>query len=165
MAIQQNSTVESEGGREKRSWERAFLTAFARTGNATLAARAAKIDRSSAYKLRDEAPDFAAAWDEAKEMAADLLEAAAHRRAVTGVLEPVFYQGERVGSIRRYSDSLLALLLKANRPKKFRERVTHGGEIGLNLPDALLGALEKVYGEGEVDDEAGDSSDAPGADG
>lgn len=119
---QQNSTPEPETNRTSHTWEKAFLTALAKTGNVTKAARAAKIDRSTAYKLRDEQPDFALAWQAAREEAADLLEAEAHRRAVTGTLEPVYYQGKRCGTIRRYSDTLLVVLLKANRPTKFRER-------------------------------------------
>ena len=46
-----------------------------------------------------------------------------HRRALEGVEEPVFYKGERVGVIRKYSDSLLILLLMAKRPDQFRERM------------------------------------------
>ncbi len=42
------------------------------------------------------------------------------RRAVDGVDEPVYQGGKKVGSITRYSDTLLIFLLKANRDK-FRQ--------------------------------------------
>lgn len=66
--------------------------------------------------------DFAAQWDEAIETAIDALEHEARRRAVKGVDEPVFYQGNVCGVVTRYSDTLLIQLLKAHRPEKYRER-------------------------------------------
>ena len=53
-----------------------------------------------------------------------MLEAEARRRAAIGVDEPVFYKGEVVGHIRKYSDTLLMFLLKAHWPEKFRENVS-----------------------------------------
>ena len=70
-------------------------------------------------------PDFALAWDVAVDAAADALELEARRRAVEGTEKPVFFQGYECGRIREYSDTLLIVLLKANRPGKFRERVEH----------------------------------------
>ena len=54
----------------------------------------------------------------------ELLEAEARRRTAIGVDEPVFYQGQVVGHIRKYSDNLLMFLLKAHWPEKFRENVS-----------------------------------------
>lgn len=59
---------------------------------------------------------------EAIEMGTDALEDEALRRAKFGVDKPVFYQGEEVGYVREYSDSLLQFLLKARRPEKYTER-------------------------------------------
>jgi len=96
----------------------------------TKAAKVARVGRSTAYEWREEDKAFAAAWDEAIEESNDVLEGEAYRRAVTGTLEPVFYQGEKVGTVRRYSDSLLTLLLKSNRPAKFKDRtdITSGDQ-------------------------------------
>ena len=66
-------------------------------------------------------PDFALAWDEAVNIAADALEREAWRRAVEGFEEPVHYRGEVVGYVKKYSDRMLELLLKAHRPEKYRE--------------------------------------------
>jgi hypothetical protein len=41
-----------------------------------------------------------------------MLEAEARRRAVQGWDEPVFHQGRKVGTIRKYSDRMLEILLK-----------------------------------------------------
>ncbi len=52
----------------------------------------------------------------------DRMEDEARRRAVDGVEESVFYQGEQVSTVRRYSDTLLIFMLKARRPETYRER-------------------------------------------
>ncbi|MFN8758717.1 MAG: hypothetical protein ACK5XA_07910 [Tagaea sp.] len=94
---------------------RAFLEALAVHGVVTHAARDAGLDRVEAYRLRETDPGFAAQWDDAIQQAADALEREARRRAVEGVEEPVFYQGVEVGTVRKYSDSLLTTMLKAKR--------------------------------------------------
>ena len=57
------------------------------------------------------------------EQAADVLEREAWRRASEGVKQPVFYQGEVCGHVRKYSDVLLIFLLKGARPDKYREQL------------------------------------------
>ena len=43
----------------------------------------------------------------------------------------VFYKGEPIGAIRKFSDTLLMFLLKAHNPKKYREnmRVERSGKM------------------------------------
>lgn len=106
-----------------------FIRALARTGVVTAACKFAGCGRNTAYYQRGIDADFAIAWDEAAEMAADKLEREAWRRA-TGYWEPVIdKEGKRIARIKKYSDSLLILLLRAARPEKFRERteVRHDG--------------------------------------
>lgn len=114
-------------------WPARFLAAFARTGNKTAAAKRARVSRDTVYALIGESEEFARAVDAAREEAYDRLEQEAHRRAFTGTLEPVFYQGEKCGAIRRYSDTLLMFLLKADRPERFAERraVEHSGAVAV----------------------------------
>src|SRR5258705_8413850 len=88
----------------------------------------AGTSRTRVYEFKKIDPAFAAAWDEAEEMAADALEAEARRRGVEGVQEPLVSAGRIVCddegqpiAIRRYSDNLLLALLKARRPPR-RER-------------------------------------------
>ena len=125
-------------------------------GNVTEAARAAKIDRTVVYDERKRDTQFAQAWDDAMDMAADELEIEARRRAVTGVEEPVFGSlggntgsGE-IGTIRKYSDTLLIFLLKGARPSKYRENfnVNHAGRVDsvVSVPQ-LDAAILKVYGD------------------
>lgn len=108
-----------------------FLKILAASGIVTPAAKGAGVSRFTVYRYRDIDPDFARRWREAEEAYADALEKEAYRRAVIGTLEPVFYQGEVVGKIRRYSDSLLAQKLKARRPDKYRERVSMDANVNV----------------------------------
>lgn len=98
-----------------------FIAALRNSANVRAAAQASGISRAQVYRWRETMPTFAADWDEALDDALDVLEAAAWQRAQAGVLEPVYQQGEKVGEVRRYSDTLLIFLLKANRPKKYRD--------------------------------------------
>jgi hypothetical protein len=107
-----------------------FLARLVEGASIHAAATAAGIGRTTAYEWRDAEPEFAAAWDEAVEAGTDALEDEAIRRARSGVDEPVYYQGEKVGVVRRYSDTLLIFMLKARRPDKFKER-----PVRLRLPD------------------------------
>ena len=108
----------------RRSWKPLFLDTLRGTGNVRLSARNANVARQVVYRARDSSATFRADWDEALEEARELLEAEARRRAAIGVDEPVFYQGQVVGHIRKYSDNLLMFLLKAHWPEKFRENVS-----------------------------------------
>ncbi len=117
--------------------QRAFLAAFARMGLIGEAAKAAGCDRRSHTRWRATSPDYAAAFDEAKETALETFEGEARRRAVEGVQEVVLYKGkpvlldpkthkyDKVHGVpvvrRRYSDVLLIVLLKSLAPEKYRD--------------------------------------------
>lgn len=115
-----------------------FISELAKRANVSDAAKAAAIDRTTAYRWRAAEPEFQARWDEAIETAIDAMEHEAHRRAFTGIKKPIV---GRVGKdqdgvityMQEYSDSLATLLLKAHRPEKYRERqeVQHTGKVGV----------------------------------
>ncbi len=81
--------------------------------------------RQTVYDTCQRDPAFKAQLAEAKDAGADVLEEEIRRRAVEGVEEPVYYQGEIVGHVRKYSDILLIFAAKAARPEKFRDNVHH----------------------------------------
>lgn len=122
----------------------AFLKALEENGgNITAACKTARYARQTAYEARERDPAFAKAWDEAVERGIDALEDEALRRAHNGTLKPVFYRGEKCGSVREYSDTLLIFMLKAKRPLKFRDNVAieHSGKIDhASLTDEELNA-------------------------
>ena len=133
-----------------------FLCLFSESGNVSESAKKAGLNRQYLYDFRDENPDFAEAWEECKKRAREVLKDEALRRAVKGVLEPVFYKGKKCGSVRKYSDSLLALLLKGAFPDEFAERRKDeiagmdGGEIVIRLarPDELTPEEQEAAGCG-----------------
>lgn len=94
-------------------------------------------------------------------IAADRLEDEAVRRAVEGVERPVMYHGKPVlipvdpkqlrGKkkpllVHDYSDALLMALLKAKKPKEYRDRVEHelGPETGKRF-DGTMAELLDMY--------------------
>lgn len=100
-----------------------FLLEFAKNGNVSAAAVRAGVGRRTVYAWQEHDEQFLAAYREAELMAIDVLEKEAHRRAVTGVVEPVYQGGRKVGEVRKYSDTLLIFLLKGFKPEKYRERI------------------------------------------
>jgi hypothetical protein len=104
--------------------KRLFLEAFAGPHpTVSHAAKAAGIGRRTVYDWLERDAEFRQAFADAEQEAFDTLEREAVRRAAEGVEEPVYAGGKKVGSIRKYSDTLLIFLLKGARPSKFRERV------------------------------------------
>jgi len=100
-----------------------FLRLLAETANIALAAEAAGYKNTAAVrKVARDDPAFAAALEAAAEAAGDMLEAEAVRRGKQGIKKDVWYKGEIVGEEFVYSDSLLAMLLKAAKPEKYAER-------------------------------------------
>lgn len=120
-----HSQTTPEKGPAFSKWQVAFLKELARKGNISAACRKAKIDRKWAYTCRDRDPFFKEAWTDALETAIDGIEEEAHRRAVTGVPEYEIVGEKKVLVGRKYSDTLMIVLLKAHRPAKFRENHRH----------------------------------------
>lgn len=105
-------------------------------------------------------PEWREAWNNAHQLYTESLEAEAHRRAVVGVEEPVFYQGVVVGHITKHSDRLLELQLKANAPEKYRDNVKLDAELngGVLLVPGKMSVEEWLASQGgdSEADEAGD---------
>jgi hypothetical protein len=73
-----------------------FLERLAEGFSVGGAAQAAGFDRVTAYRWRAADPEFAAAWDAARETGSDALEDEARRRACEGVQKLVLHQGKPV---------------------------------------------------------------------
>ena len=93
-------------------WHEAFLVSLMEDGNVRAACKAAKVDRTTAYRHRETDKAFADQWDAAKKIGLESLRDVANERA------------------RRGSDVLLIFLLKAHDPA-YRETVNqnHSGEV------------------------------------
>jgi hypothetical protein len=106
-----------------RKKKKAFLKALAVTGKIITAARAVGYaDSIHLHRMRNEDEEFARQWDEALNAAGDMLEAEAFRRAIEGVLDPVYYKGEICGYKNVYSDSVLLAMLRRFKPE-YRDRI------------------------------------------
>ena len=121
---------------KKDRWRAPFLETLASTGNVSSAIAAADVSRWFVYEERKRDADFAADWDRALEDAADTLEFEARRRAVDGWDEPVYgslgqgHGSGQIGTVRKYSDTLLIFLMKGANPSKYRETTKN---INVNL--------------------------------
>jgi hypothetical protein len=114
------------------TWRAAFLGALGLNGNVSDAARAAGIDRGTAYKAKARNADFAQDWQTAEKIASDVLLREAWRRAVEGGRtykftkdgDPIMHPetGEPYYEMV-YSDALLTLLLKARLPEQFGDKL------------------------------------------
>ena len=91
--------------RDKRDRQKkTFIETLEAQGTVSHAAKAAGVSRQTAYRWRDEDPEFADLWSEAHENAVDAVENVIYQRALGGdVIAAIFY-------------------LKAQRPK-FRDRL------------------------------------------
>lgn len=71
-----------------------FLAAFIQTGCITTAASAAGISRQTHYKWLNEDEQYRKDWEQAKIDSCESMEAEARRRAISGVPQYKFHQGE-----------------------------------------------------------------------
>lgn len=95
----------------------AFLRELSATHNVAAAARSVGMSRQSAYQLRAKlrGEPFDAAWEAAFVTRFDVLAEAALDRALNGVEVPHYYNGELVGTSRRYDERLTLSLLSMRR--------------------------------------------------
>ncbi len=128
-----------------------FLTAFAEYANVTHAAAKAGVDRSAVYLWRHSDPSFAERFSTASEEADDVLRMEAYRRAVIGDLEPVVSGGKVVTHIRKRSDTLLILLMRARMPE-FRDKV----DISGNLTVGAYRVIEEASSNPEIAERVSD---------
>ena len=118
--------IKGKGAKDKQRFLRALIDVG---GSLVAAAEQTGIPRYKHYDLWLKDPDYKAAYEYARTAAKETLEAEAVRRAALGFEEPVFYQGKRVDTVRKYSDNLLMFLLKKLDPS-YRDN-QQGQQIGI----------------------------------
>lgn len=124
----------------------AFLAAYARTGIITSAVEAAGIVRSTVYEWQEHDETFSLRFHEAEATANDVIRQEIWRRAYEGVEEPVYQLAKFVGTVRKYSDTLLIFEAKRRMPE-YRDKhdVNVSGSIEVKKAadefDALLDSL------------------------
>jgi hypothetical protein len=90
-----------------------FLRILAAQQSISAAARAVRMSRQSAYKLRNrlKGEPFDIAWEAAFQHGYDALHQAALERALHGVEVPVYSKGEQIGTRRHFDERLTVFLL------------------------------------------------------
>lgn len=131
-----------------------FLDYLGKFGVIQTALDACGVSRSTLKKHLADDKQFANAVNDAKEEYADRLEAIAHEFAFGKIKEAVFWQGRKM-NCEKYvqSESILTLLLKANRPEKFSLKEVpdvniHGGVL---LAPAPYTDMEKWCADNNVE--------------
>jgi hypothetical protein len=97
-----------------------FLESLAECGNIGDACRDAQVTRKTVHTARKN-PDFEKLYQQHLDLGISAIEDEATKRATVGTLEPVFWKGRRVASVRKKSDLLLMFVLKARRPELYRD--------------------------------------------
>ena len=132
--------------------QRAFLAAYCVCGTITRAADFAGICAVTHRNWLLNNPDYAKAFERAKQIFADRLECEILERALHGWEEPVIHHGklctyidnatgkERPLTVRKKSDRLLMFAAKALLPEKYRDRF----DINTNVRNVDRAEIEKL---------------------
>jgi hypothetical protein len=96
-----------------------FLRYLEVTANVSASARLIGKKAAAADRLRKKDSKFADAWNEAASAALDKLEAVSLHRATNGVTRGKYYEGQKIGKEKYFSDQLAMFLLKARRPEVY----------------------------------------------
>lgn len=102
-------------------WKPLFLAMLVVEGTMTEAAKAAGVNYRTVTRTKEKDDEFSRQIAAAQEMYTQRLERELYRRAMEGNEEPVHFRGQRVDTIRRFSDTLLIFALKARRPEVYRD--------------------------------------------
>lgn len=120
-----------------------FLNALLKTGLRNKAAEISGVTRQAHYLWLKTDGEYAMQYEKVRTMLTDNLEDAAYERAVNGIERKIYFKGEEIGTQTEYSDTLLALLLKANMPEKYKDKT----ETTVNVDDGS----GTISWEGEID--------------
>lgn len=123
-----------------------FLDYLGKFGVIQTALDACGISRSTLKKHLADDKQFAEAVNDAKEEYADRLEVIAHDFAFGKIEEAVIWQGRKMKTTKYIqSESILTLLLKANRPSKYslKEQADVNIHGGVLMAPALYTDMEK----------------------
>ena len=141
------------------SRQKQFLQILERTGNVTRAAGELGVGMKTVYSLAEKDAYFKEALEIAKARYLGKLEDAAYHRAVEGVEEDVWFQGQKVGTQKKYSDKLLETMLKASDPNRYSTKVQNqtNNTLIVDSGESTVAALSKFLG---LEDSKGESEKA-----
>lgn len=129
--------------------QEAFLAQYELTCHVGMSAEHAGIQRKQHYYWLTHDPSYRPRFEASDKIAIDALEQSLLQRAMHGVEEPVWHQGQQCGSVLKYSDRLGEFLLKGRRPEmygdRFKTEITgkDGGPIAV-VRDTDLASLDEA---------------------
>lgn len=106
-------------------------------GNVTRAAESINVKTSTVYTRAEKDKIFSEEFEKAKKLGALTMRDELSRRAFNGVVKDVYYQGEKVGTEKQYSDTLGIFLTKGDL-KQYSERVELTGQDGGPIKTASI---------------------------
>jgi hypothetical protein len=112
--------------------QKKFLNAYPECLTIAATARKVGITTKTHHWNMKHSNGYRRCFEALKDYVVVAMEEEAIRRATRGVREDIFYQGEKCGEKRVYSDGLLMFMLKAARPDVYRERVSIDDMTTLN---------------------------------
>jgi hypothetical protein len=111
-------------------WRPRYLATLALSGSVILAAKRAQVSPETVMPHRVNDKDFAAQVDAARAYHGQLLLDVCMKSAIEGDCEPVYWQGIKVGHIRKYDSRLRVEMLRAYHPTLFK---TPGNNVNVNV--------------------------------
>lgn len=114
-----------------------FLHHLADTANVAASARVAGVSSSVVYKRKANDPVFADSWVRSMRFGFDLLEAELLDGALHGYEQPIVWQGQHTGEVRRRDPKMMLALLNAHRAEVRGHMVT-----AVPDPEVARAALE-----------------------
>jgi hypothetical protein len=125
-------------------WRPRFLKALRMSCNWTDSLKAAHVSYNTVKLHERNDPEFAAQLKEAEEEGAQLLHAVCFQAALHGELQPVYWQGQIVGHIKKYDSRLRIEMLRAHMPHLFKTPGSHAPVIsGGNNNKAMIMTAER----------------------
>lgn len=119
-----------------------FLELYPQLVTVTATCEEMGVNRSLFYWWMNHDPDFVAQFEKAKVKATENmrrnLQDELYRRSVEGIDKPVYYKGERVDTVKQYSDLLLIVGLKGEFPEKYKDNYQGGTLIQDNRQFNIL---------------------------
>ena len=97
--------------------------------NWTDALKAARVCFNTVRAHERSDPEFAAQLKDAEREGAELLHSVCWKSAIEGNVEPVYFQGQIVGHIRKYDSRMQIELLRAHMPHLFKTLGSHAPVI------------------------------------
>jgi hypothetical protein len=124
-----------------------FLRLYGETCNLVEAAKKAGLCRASHYRWLKQNEAYREAFKRTQQLAREVLESELVKRATKGWTEPIYYQGQRCGSVRRFDGATGMALLRGMWPEKYGiQRTEIKTEISgsIDLIERLQAARKRV---------------------